>query len=405
VDFGFGPAIGRFVSYAMGGAESLQSNGVERAGSSVTPNYDLLWQLLFLAQTIYRILILVLLIVLGVWGTYLVEMRIHEIHSVLLARLAWMVTLIAALFDIYSNWWVIYLRSMNEVLTATRIAMLSIAVRLIIAAVLLLSGGGLLSLPIGSFFGSLLQRRLARVRCLKMFQGHPMPDKMNTKENLRVLWPSVWRLGLAFISGYLTVNANMAICVHILGLAASAQYGLSAQLLNVISGMASVWMIVKYPVIGQHYARHEFAAVQKILRVRMWLQMLSYLAAAAVLLVWGPFLLAHFGGGKKLLPFPWLALMTLGFFLDQQLFIWTTVIFTGNRLTYLWPMVASNILSLSLSLTLIHFTKLGLGALILGPLLAGSLFNYWFWPFYACRRLETSLFHVLFAGPKPETNS
>src|SRR5277367_912673 len=46
VDFGFGPTIGRFISYAMGGAESLQTHGIARVGSSTTPNYDLLWQLL-----------------------------------------------------------------------------------------------------------------------------------------------------------------------------------------------------------------------------------------------------------------------------------------------------------------------------------------------------------------------
>jgi O-antigen/teichoic acid export membrane protein len=398
VDFGFGPTIGRFVSYAMGGAESFQTHGMVKPGSSTAPNYDLLWQLLFTARTVYRILIAVLFVILGAWGTYLVEMRIHETHSVLLTRLAWAATLCAALFDIYSNWWVIYLRGLNEVLAVTRIALLSVTVRLIIAAVLLIAGGGLLSLPIGSLIGSWLQRHLARRRVLKMFEGHPPPGKMKAKENLRILWPNAWRTGALLISGYLTVNANTAICLHVLGLVANAQYGLSAQLLTVIMGMASVWTLVKWPIIGQHYARHEYAVVQKILRLRIWLQCLTFLVAAGVLLLCGPFLLAHFGGGKKLLPLDWLALMTLGSFWDMQMVIWTMVIFTGNRFTFLWPVIAGNILSLVLSLTLIHFTTLGLGALVLGPLLAGSLFNYWYWPFYASRCLGTSLFRLLFVG-------
>jgi hypothetical protein len=138
--------------------------------------------------------------------------------------------------------------------------------------------------------------------------------------------------------------------------------------------------------------------VQKILRLRIWLQSLTFLVAAGVLLLCGPFLLAHFGGGKKLLPLDWLALMTLGSFWDMQVVIWTMVIFTGNRFTFLWPVIAGNILSLVLSLTLIHFTTLGLGALVLGPLVAGSLFNYWYWPFYASRSLGTNLFRFLFIG-------
>jgi len=71
-----------------------------------------------------------------------------------------------------------------------------------------------------------------------------------------------------------------------------------------------------------------------------------------------------------------------------------------NRLPYLWPTIASNVLSLALSLALVHFTQLGLGALVLGPLLVGSLFNYWYWPFYGARTLGTSLVAFLVRRPK-----
>jgi len=37
---------------------------------------------------------------------------------------------------------------------------------------------------------------------------------------------------------------------------------------------------------------------------------------------------------------------------------------------------------------------------VLGPLLAGVLFNFWYWPAYAAREIGTSLFHFLFLGPK-----
>src|SRR5260221_7942731 len=156
VDFGFGPTIGRFVGYAMGGATSFQTQGLSKQENSAGPNYALLWQLLFTSRALYRLLVFGLLVVLGAWGTYLVEMRIQETSSVLLTRLAWLVTLLAALFDIYSNWWVVFLRGTNNVLSAARIDVLAMAVRLVFAATLLLSGVGLLSVPIGSLFGSFI---------------------------------------------------------------------------------------------------------------------------------------------------------------------------------------------------------------------------------------------------------
>ena len=77
---------------------------------------------------------------------------------------------------------------------------------------------------------------------------------------------------------------------------------------------------------------------------------------------------------------------------------------TANNLAYLWPTVATNVLSLILSLLLVYFTRLGLGALVLGPLLAGVLFNFWYWPAYAARDIGTTLFHFLFFGPKTKSS-
>jgi O-antigen/teichoic acid export membrane protein len=398
IDFGFGPTIGRFVSYAMGGAVSIQVEGLSKPEGVSNPNYDLLWQLLHTARVLYRFLILILLVVLGLWGTYLVEMRIHEMPSPLITRLAWLATLLSALFDIYSGWWLVYLRGLNQVLPATRIGVFGLAIRMVVAATLLLMGGGLLSVPIGTFCGSLVQRHVARRNCLKMLPGSPPAEKAKVKECLNVLWPNAWRTGLLFVGGYLTTNANTAICLHALGLAVNAKYGLSVQLLTVVTGLASVWTLVKWPLVGQHFARHEFEAVQSVLRPRFWLQSLTFLATAGGLLLFGPPLLSKFGGGKQLLAVDWFALMTLGSFLDMQLNFWAMIIFVSNRLTFLWPMVGSNVVGLLLSLTLLHYTNFGVGALVLGPLIAGSVFNYWFWPFYSSRSLGSHLLHFLFGG-------
>jgi hypothetical protein len=401
VDFGFGPTIGRFVSYAMGGAEAIQPQGIAKPGKSSAPNYDLLWQLLFTTRRLYGVLLLVLLVVLGVWGTYVVELRIQETASPALTRLAWGVTFLSALFDIYSGWWGVYLSNMNQVLAATRIGLLSMVVRLLIASALLLCGGGLLSLPLGNFCGSLLGRALTRRRCLRLLAGHPQPKAVKLKENLSILWPNSWRAGVYFISGYLLVNANTAVCLRVLGLAANAQYGLSVQLAGIAASMAAVWTSVKWPLIGQYLARHDVAAIQRLLQPRIWLQIATFLLMAGALIVCGPFLLQHFGSHKTMLPAGWLTLLLLNSLLETQFSLWTTLIFAQNRTPFLWPAIASNVLSLTLSLTLIHFTSLGLGALVLAPLSAGCLFNYWYWPHYGAGSLGTGLLRFLFTQPAP----
>ncbi len=398
VDFGFGPTIGRFVSYAMGGAETILAQGLAQPGKSHAPNYKLVWELLSASRILYRYLTLALLVIVGIAGTLAVELHINETASPSLTRLAWAATLLSTLFDIYSGFWSLFIQSMNRVRLGVRIGMVAYLLRLIVTAVLLVCGAGLLSMPLGALVGSVVGRSWARSKCLQLLEGHPAPSTAEAKKTFAILWPNSWRTGVQMVAGYLTANGNTQICAYVLDLRATAQYGLSIQLLGVACGMAGVWTTVKWPLAGQYITRHDYQSLQRMLRPRLWLQSLSLLFMAAGLILCGPYLLERFGSGKQMLPPGWLCLMSLDSFLLLQFTFWGTLIFTQNRLPYLWPTVATNVLSLLLSLTLIHFTSLGLGALVLGPLLAGSLFNYWYWPPYAARCVGTTLFRFLFRG-------
>ena len=399
VDFGFSPTIVRFVSYAMGGAETIQAQGFARAAAS-GPNYKLLWRLFFTTRLLYRYLALAVLILVGAWGTYVVELRIHETPFPNVARAAWAVSLLATSFDIYSGWAMIFLRGMNEVLPSVRIGVLSALVKFGVGAGLLLAGAGLMSLPLASLVGSLLQQSLARRHCHKKLGDYPAPEKAHVREDLRALWPNSWRLGVTAVSSCLTVQANTAICLKFLGLTTYAQYGLSCQLVGIISGMAMVWTQVKWQLVGQYRTRHDYAAMQRLLWPRFWLQNFTFLALAAGLLVCGPPLLRSVGSGKQMLPVGWVAWLAFYSFMELYLGFWISLISTENRIPFLWHAVASSLLSVSLALILIHTTSLGIGALVLAPLLAGSLLNYWYWPSVSARSLNTHLFRFMFAGPQ-----
>jgi hypothetical protein len=93
-----------------------------------------------------------------------------------------------------------------------------------------------------------------------------------------------------------------------------------------------------------------------------------------------------------------MSVLALYTFWEMQASTWGLLIATGNRVPYLWPSVAANLLAFALSL--IHTTSLGIGAFILSPLLAHSLFNFWYWPHYAARGIHTSWARFMFSRPK-----
>ena len=406
VDFGFGPTIDRFISYAMGGAKTLEAQGVPQRGAAHEPNYELLWELLVATQKLYRYLTVILFFALGIGGTLMVENLIrteHTLHpefSLLMPRLAWAVTFLSTLLDIYSNWWGVYLRGLNEVRAATKVAALAAIAKFALSVVLLLAGAGLLSLPIASMVSSFIQRRYARVKCLQLLPPRPVMEHFDLKKHLAVMWPNSWRLGVQLMSTYMITQVNTLVCAHVYHLEASAKYTYSVQLMGYASMMASVWTFIKWPLIGQYQARHDHAMIRRVLWPRIWLQIGTFLVLGSGVLFVAPGLLHWIGKGKELLPVPWLACLMFSAFMDMQMSTCGTLIATGNRLPFIWPGIITNVASMILSLSLLRFTTLGPGAFVLGPILSNAVFNYWYWPPFAARGMKTTLFRFLFFGPE-----
>ena len=178
LDFGFSPAVLRFVSYATGGADNLQAHGVIKSTGS-GPNYKLLWELFYTTRALYRVIAFLVLLVVGVWGTYFVELRIHEMPSPNMVRLAWLAALVGTVLDVYSSWAPVFLRGMDHVLTSVRITLWANVLRFFLAAGLLLAGLGLLSLPLATLVSSLLQQFFARRACLQRLACHPHPERVD----------------------------------------------------------------------------------------------------------------------------------------------------------------------------------------------------------------------------------
>jgi hypothetical protein len=393
LDFGFSAVIARFLSYAMAGATSLQAQGLAAAPTSpgTGPNYGLLWQLLRTTRVLYRYLSVISFIVMGIWGTVLVRSKITETTYPGITWIAWCLTLFASTVDMYFCWWNVYLSYIDRIRQSARIAFWGYTLRILITCILLLSGAGLLSFPVATLVGSLTSRGFARRDVLRTMGPKPAGlPVFSQRFLLRLLWPNSWRTGLQGLSAYLRTNANMAICLAVFGLGATAKYGFSVQVMNVAMGMAGVWTFVKWPEVGQLRAAHNFPALRRLLGVRLWLQAVTFVALAGAAIFVGPILLQWIHTDKQMLPTPWLILLGVGFFLDMIFIFWGTLLSVENRIPTLWSTVITNVGCLMLAYGLSRYTHIGVPALVLAPLLTGLVFNYWYWPLAGARSLRTT---------------
>ena len=398
LDLGFSPTIGRFINYAMGGAKKLSAYGLADEAPHGAPNYPLLWELLVTARIFFAYVVLGTFVLLGTFGSFMVWQKIGETSSIPLTWTAWGISILAVAAETYFNVWNIFLRNLNQVLAATRISVLAYSLRFVLACLLLLAGGGLLSLPIASLVTSLVIRNLSRRGCMQVLSACPPPQTVGWRAQFRTIWPNSWRLGLYFGGTYLSTNANVLLCSSAFGLEANARYGLSLQVISIISGMASVWTAVKWPLVGQLVAKQNIERVREVLWPRIWLQVASFIALATCAIALGPYLIRFIGSDKEMLPFAWMVLLALNGLLDAHCYVWNTLISLWNRLPMLWPSLATNAAGLALNLVFIRFPNAQPGYLVLGPLLASAALNYWFWPNHGARTLNLSWFQFLRYG-------
>jgi O-antigen/teichoic acid export membrane protein len=397
-DFGFRSAIWRAVCVALAGGDRLQEQGLAHFDpTGKEPNYEMLWDVVDTARHLYRRIATAALMVIGTIGTAVISLRVTETTDSVLTWIAWGLTLAAAVWEIYAGWWSEILNGMNQVLKYSRISVVAYGLKLALAALLLGLGVGLPSVAIAALVASTLERLLARRACLTLLPPRPKRDvPLAWKKLVAKLWPNGWRQGLVGIGTYSNSHANSLICLTFFGLAANSELGLSLQMIVIAQGMASVWTQVKWPLIGQLQARRDLPGIRKILRQRLWLQTGTYVILVATAISLAQPLLGWLGSDKTVLVTPLLILLAVNGLLEMHLSAWGALIATENRIPVLWPLLITNAFAIVLAVILIQQATLGMLALIVSPLLAGMLFNYWYWPGHGAKRLETGWSRLLF---------
>ncbi|MGV3774137.1 MAG: hypothetical protein ACO1QB_14650 [Verrucomicrobiales bacterium] len=393
--------IARNVAYAMRGVKKLQPLGLSEEAGSGTPNVELLGRLLGATRKSYFFVSLVVFLFLSSVGTWLVFQTVDQTSSPFYSWIAWALLLFSAPLEVFTGAHLVFLRGMNQVLLTARISTVVYGVKLLLSCSLLLANFGLLAVPLATLAAAILQRILALHYSRKLIPAaahdHASGD---TRELVAVLWPTTWRFGLQLISNYVAVVGCITVANQVLGLENAAPFNVSLQILyTVCQGMASVWTSVKWPIISQMRAAHDFAGLKKTLWPRIWLQNGTYLLMAGFIIAAGPMLLQWWDPKKSLLPREWLCLLALHAFLEMHFSVWTTLLSAENKIPSLWSTFATNLAGFGLAVFLLLKTDLGVGSLVLGPFLCAALFIFWYWPYRGARSIGATWFRFMFARP------
>lgn len=393
---GFSPTFARNIAYCWTGATSLVKKGVTtKRSADGLPNFALLGKLVAASQALYRIVAFVLTALMLSFGSLYVT-SVSEGLPIMSYIPAWILYCLAAFLNIYFSYYESLLRGIGDLPNVNKSTIISSITQLIIVALLLLAGCGILSCAIGFLFQGLVFRFLCRRSFWNNYAiKRNLPKCLAvSREELAELFQAISynavRDTIVSIANYMVSTATTVISSLMLGLADTGAYSVSLQVVNAIASVSFVALTVNQPALQSAYAAGDIGRERRLTGETIFL-FVSLFVVCVILC------------GTVAMPL--LTYIKQGFIYDKSLFIilclymfvWrlyslsATLITNTNQTPYMEAFIISAVMSVALSVLCIRILNMGTYGLVIGPLVSQLVYNAWKWPHEAAKRLGLSM--------------
>lgn len=381
MDFGFSITFMRHISYAVSGATEILSIGVPNKELD-SPNYPLIKAIINAAKRIYLSLtLLASTVILPLGYTYIIFiLRITEPSLIL----AWTIYGIGSLVNLLTSFWNPILKGSGGIKSANKVVIFSKSSYLVLASIGLALGGGLVLLTSSYLLSVIINWFWSRYE-LNRYLG-PVYKQSQTDPNYtdrsihKLVWPNAKRMGLVSLGSWATNRASTLISSYFLGLEITGQLGVSIQLFTVVGNIANLLFNSYLPELASTRTNKDNRRFKKLFVRSITVQwILTVVGNLSVILIL-PFMLAFLNISTRLLPLPWLSILGLILFLEQNHSSFATLITLTNRVPFVKASLISgfSIILLSIIFMLLGF---GVGALILIQGMVQLSYNNWYWPY------------------------
>jgi O-antigen/teichoic acid export membrane protein len=399
LDFGLQPTIMRNVSYIFSGARTLTKNGIVVQKENLPIDYSLLKSLVRSIKRIYMIISFVIAgVMFSVGNMYIKSITDNMINQDQIL-ISWNIYIVSIVLNFYFYYYTPLLTGRGKIAESNQTIVLAKLTYITIATIGLLSGYGLISVAIGNLFGSLVNRATS------FYYFYDKGIKENIKNTsakeinlLPVLWNNAYKLGLVSIGAFLITKGNTLIATKYLSLEIVAQYGLTLQVIMVLSTVASIFFRTYLPKFNSYRMVDDTEGIKKDYSKSLFIMNLIYILGAVVILITGNVILNIIGSNTMLLSEIYTAIILLIIYLETNHGNCATLITTKNEVPFVKPALLSGLGVLILGLISVKYLELGILGLILAQGLVQLLYNNWKWPKEVFHDMNTNFFEIIKIG-------
>jgi len=392
LDFGFTPSFTRNVTYIFSGVKTLKKSGFEVVNEkNCSIDYGLLKEVITAMRWIYLRIAVILFVILTTIGTY-------YIHSLLKTYtgshndvyIAWGILCLINTYSLYTLYYDSLLQGKGLIKRSKQIIIAGQFFYLLIATVLIFLGYGLVAIVTAQAASVLVIRTLSHKSFFtKELKTHLSgTDKKSSKKVMEAILPNSFKIGITSIGGFMVQKSALVIGSLYLSLDDVASYGITMQLITVLSGFSAIFIGTYQPKIVQLQVLQDTTSIKHLYIKGQIILFITYIAGGAVILFLGDWVFGLMHSQTKLLTFGLTAFALLLSFEETVLMVAGGVLLTKNEVPFFKSAIISGILIVAGLLLAYHFFEAGVLAMILVPFIVDIAYQTWKWPYEVHKELH-----------------
>lgn len=390
LDFGFNPSFSRTISYIFSGAKQLRKEGVAAEDVSEGVDYSLLAGTLRAMRTLYGWIAAILFVLLATAGTaYFYFLLQKYTGNQLDAMIAWIILVAINCYNLYTFYYDSLLQGKGYIKRAQQIAIVAQSTYLVVAVVLIWLGFGLTAIVSAQLLSVIIKRVLS----YRVFYTRDLREKLRAvvpqdpKEILRTMLPNATKMGLTNVGGMLVNRAAIFVGSVYLALTDIASFGITLQVVVLLSRCGMVFYYSHVPQIAQYRAEKNTAGLQRIFKQSTFALWSIFILGSIALVLLGEWALALIKSDTVLLSTSLLCVFLLTQVLECNHQLAAGFLTADNKIPFFIPSLLSGAATVFLLWLFIGPMNLGLWGMVLAPGVAQLVYQNWKWPSVVIREL------------------
>lgn len=399
-DFGFNSLFSRNISYSWSGVDHLSKENVVVANKTEEANYTLLKKVIKTCQIIYWIIASAALFILISVGSIYVLHVSKTINNNTVVLTSWILFAFGIFLDLLYGYFDAFLRGIGEVAADNKARVVSKMVQILLTAILLYLGVGIISTAIGNIIYGLIFRGICKNKFYSVNNLKEKLERVDSATNkdiwtvFLIVWHNAWREGIVSLSNYVSNQATTLLCSLYLGLSQTASFGLAVQCTSAIAQIASSLFSSYMPAMQEAYAHRNVDKIKKQLSYSIILYVLIFPIGLACLLLIVP--LINIVKGEDILNIGILIGVGLYQYILKLRDCYAWYLGGTNRVIYYRSFIYASIICVILSIVFVRFLEMGIYGFIIAQIVSQIIHNSWYWPLFVNRELQLSVKNMFY---------